>query len=257
MNTQFLRLIDVVVRSSVGVVVLTLVVLLPLLSFSPKANSILGAQPQEVGRGDYGSWSYVAVRLEQGLYAYIRYDDSSIQALNAYVQTNRELANQLAASTGEMRIDITFRTPVEIDKFRAWATQAGLRDEQSDLRTVDGDGRIGTVSFNYPRHLQASPHNEPLPQANLNDWLNARKSNRSDIVLQGVFHARGKVDSNRLPLIALDPLVYLADVTPNIVRRDLVAAGVADAEDVVGVYNYDLRHPFWRMDELGLENFSK
>ena len=68
----------------------------------------------------------------------------------------------------------------------------------------------------------------------------------------GVSFTRAWVDSSRLPAIANDPLVYLADVTPNVVRTDLAKAGVADA----GTTAIEVDTPFPAMEHFGLDSFK-
>jgi hypothetical protein len=59
----------------------------------------------------------------------------------------------------------------------------------------------------------------------------------------------------QLTRIAADPLVFLADVTPNVVRADLLQKGVLVASPYLNWVTIWPASPFWQMEDLGLEHF--
>lgn len=232
----------------VGACLLAVALIVPL-----QAGAAQGAppQPKPIPAHDFGTWSYTAGREDDGaLVIHVRYDDRSIAGLRAYATANRTLAQQLAREGGQAEVQITFRAPVSPDEFRTWAASTGLKVKTVTLRTVEGDGRRSTLGV----HPQAT---DPLPQAAIDRRLaSVSQTQRSGkligpLTVQGVITVTASVDAKRLPSIAGDPRVFLADVTPAVTRRALTTAGVSDAaRGTVFV-----KPPFWQMEDLGLDNF--
>lgn|GEM_PF-2316581 len=205
---------------------------------------------EEVLERDYGTWSYIAGRSSSaGMGASIRYDISSVAALNAYALANRALAAELVTRGGEVEVYITFRTYLAPAQFRAWVAANGATVKRSMLRTIYPDGQLGTVGQGtHPGDT------EPLPQHRLDQALNPTPRGTRP-TLRGLYWTLITVQATQLPGIVADPLVFLADVTPNVVREDLAAAGwegVAQA-----IIDVNPNSPFYMMEELGLENFVR
>jgi len=200
--------------------------------------------PQMHGH-NYGAWSYTATRSSDHgrLEAAVRYDNSSIAGLRAYADANRILANQLARSSGEIEVQITFSTPMDPVKFRSWATNVGLTVQAADIRTVNAKGRRSTIAV-FPRG------SDPLPQAIIDRQL-ARNLTIDPLTIRGVVDARGTIDATRLPSVVADTNVFLADVTPSVIRRDLSNEGEVDATQTL----VQVQPPFWALEDLGLDNF--
>jgi hypothetical protein len=200
---------------------------------------------------DYGVWSFRAVsRPGMESWALVEFDYDSVSSLINYALANQALGTQLAAQGGQVDVGITFNTFVTPEQFRAWAPTKGLTIKETVLRTVDSNGQEGTISV----PSAPAPFNDKglLPQDDLDEIMHT--PGWPTITIRGVYWTRATVDATRLPELALDPLVFLADVTPNIVRNELIAAGWTGVEhDNIRV---DRNTPFWRMEELGLENFT-
>lgn len=202
-------------------------------------------QPQSGYQRDYGSWSYSAGRAVHGrLDAHVWYDTSSIAGLRAYAAANRALADQLARAGGRAEVQVTFRVPMALDTFRIWATSVGLTVQAVDIRTLDTQGMRSTLGV-FPRG------GDPLPQTVIDRQLGSASQKVGPLTVTGVTNARGTVEAARLPAIAADAQVFLADVTATVVRRELGVAGEADAAQTV----VTVQPPFWHMEALGLGNF--
>ena len=63
---------------------------------------------------------------------------------------------------------------------------------------------------------------------------------------------RGTIAASKLAGLSADPLVFLTDVTPTAVRRDLVAASIQDG----AAANVITTSAYWAMEDLGLEHFK-
>ncbi len=75
--------------------------------------------------------------------------------------------------------------------------------------------------------------------------------------MRGVYFSLATVDAKQLPVIAADSQVFIADVTINVVRNDLVRAGVRGAEDVQNSEGFPAPF-FWDMEhKFGLDKFKK
>lgn len=126
--------------------------------------------PEEVGQGDFGTWSYKAYRWHgpnSGIRVVTNYDTSTVESLYAYAKANRELADQLADKGGTAQVQITFRTYVEPDQYRSWVKAHGLRVEYSELRLTD-------VTAGYPPDITAGAPpqgDDPLPPDRIKELL--------------------------------------------------------------------------------------
>lgn len=206
---------------------------------------------QEVAQGNFGSWNYRAVRMNgQQIVAGINFDSSSVATLNAYATSNRAQATELATRGGEVNVHITFRTYVAPAQFRSWATAIGLRVERSDIRLVQ-NGKDAVIGI-------GGTESDPLSQASLDEVLQLLIDDGANIsTVRGVYFTIGTINASQLPLLAADPLVYLPDVTINVVRNELIAAQVPGAEQADIGINFPVT-PFWKMEhDFGLENFTQ
>lgn len=224
----------------VGICLLAVALSAPL-----SAHARQGTPPPQAHGHDYGAWSYTAARIpDHGrLEASVRYDNGSVTGLRAYAAANQFLAGQFARAGGTVEVQVTFRTPMAPDAFRAWATNAGLTVQAADIRTVNAKGRRSTLAV-FPRG------GDPLPQTIIDRQL-ARHQPADPLTVQGVVDARGTVDAARLPGIAADAKVFMADVTATVVRSDLASEGEVDAAQTL----VQVPPPFWAMEDLGLVNF--
>jgi hypothetical protein len=191
-----------------------------------------------VYRHDYGSWSYSVHDVEEGLGIVVHYDKKTVAGLVAYARLNRDLAADLASTGGEVRVEITFRALVGIQEYREWVEARGVEVESTGLQTSSIDTR-------HMFYIE-SGRDDVLP------WEQVIAANPGG-PMPGVFYTLAYVPAARLLDLTRDPLVFLADVTPNIVYRDLAQAGVSGAKKehlIVG-------SPFHYMEKLGLENFAE
>lgn len=224
----------------------------PSVTVEVTTQPVASVQPdQEVGQGNYGSWSYRAVRRNGQILAGVRYDNNSVASLNSYAAANVTLANQLALQSGDVDVYITFRTYVSPAQFRAWATAKGLHVKESYIRVIEESGIDGGLNI-------AAIETDPLPQDRIDTILQKVTGVRS---VPGVYFTIATISANQLLQISTDPQVFLADVTPNIVRNELLAAHIPGAEQAsVGIGGTTEVHqpsPFWKMEhDFGLENFQ-
>jgi hypothetical protein len=219
------------------------------------------------GGHDFDGWRYTysALPNEGELWAEVHYDTQSVAALREYVALNRGLADQLAQTGGGARVDITFRTYLTPDQFRTWMQAHNLYAAWSGLRVLNAQGQRADLVLPWI-------YQDPLPQRLLDYWLTPANATPPPVyglelphgdpreiggpfTLRGVFYVTAMVDAAQLPTLAADPLVYLADVTPNAVRADLLGQGV----NIMSPYMSWVRvlpvSPFWQMEDFGLEQF--
>lgn len=223
----------------------------PLVNPSPTRGGRQGGpavppqRPQVVRTGDFGSWKYTAVREATGeLSASVQYDNLSVAGLRTHAATNQALIRQIVQTGGRADVQVTFRSPVTADDFRSWAAATGLRVNGVSLRTVDQRGQRSTLFIN-------PQDGDPLPQAFIDGQLAEASRKVGPLTVQGVIMMHGQLEATRLPAIATDTRVFLADVTPTIVRRELAAAGIAGTEQM----SINLPVTFWQLENLGLEQF--
>ncbi len=229
----------------------------------PQATPWPTAVGDESGRRDFGAWGYTySYGRDWGdLFAAVYYDDSSVAGLEAYVQANRALADQLAQlrgdesfspSRGLARVDLTFRGYVAPEQARAWVQAHTLLVEYAVLRVYDPQG----LRLDFT--VLTGDVNDPIPA-----WYIDRELNPPNVpscgpfTMQGggVFFVTALADPAALPALAADPLVYLADVTPNAVRRDLWQQYQETRTNSFKWVRVQNGSPFWAMEDLGLEHF--
>ncbi len=194
---------------------------------------------------DVGTWSYTTKPQQQGsITAYIESNQLTVAGLKQYAETNKALASELAKTKMQARVDITFRKPVDVATYRLWAKTSGI-SYFSDviLRVVDQNGKTLTGQI-------GSASNDPLPEATFNNSI----AGSPGITSVAITQVRARTDSSVLPALANDPLVFLAEVTPNVVVKELRAGGAADA-DIDKAVIFDPTPLPYLMEQLGLANF--
>jgi hypothetical protein len=226
-------------------------------------------QADETGSADFGIWNYGygVIHSEAETWATVYYDTHSVQALQAYAAANRTLAGQLAQTPGGVRVDVTFRDYVAPESFQAWLRAHDFYNGWYGVRVVDPQGRRADIAvpFQYTGGLPdwlmqgqvapvsvwttyAPPPPTPIGGYDMPDVAPAQ-------TVRGIYYVSGMVDVAQLAGIAADPLVFLADVTPNVVRADLLSKGVLVASPYLNWVVIRPASPFWAMEDLGLEHF--
>lgn len=222
------------------------------------ATHLPGA-PEVVRQHDFGAWSYVARHETTGsLSAETHFDYSSVSAIRAFAATNIILAGQLASTKGQSDVQVTFKVPLSPTAYRTWITSAdSIVVSASYIKAQDGRNLVGVpteslpplqitivpgtdsqVSSGGPPPVSKSSNlaqgfpasSDPLPQAQLDRAVQNASQSFGAIKVLGVYACQLRVANQLLPALAMDPQVLIADVTAPIVRNDLQAAGVPDAD---------------------------
>jgi hypothetical protein len=244
--------------------------------------------------GDYGSWSFETKRwglTSDGIFEVMvsfQRDTSSVAALKAYAQSNRQLGGQLAAWDWDKTVEVlvTFRTYLSRDEFNSWALGLGIHPSEAELRTVydvdpmhtstpplnlppapGGPGAPGPVggqvfgSASVLRVVCITGGSEPLTKANLDQSLSMQEQEAQQEgyklrELKGVYFTLATVRASQLPAIAADPHVFLADVSAE--------WAIYRIEETYGLGTYHIftRPPepvsvFLPMEQFGLDNFAQ
>lgn len=195
-----------------------------------------------VSQRDFGAWKYAATSNDiEGLHATINYDRNTKAGIKAYAAANRALLPDVIKGGGTADVAVTFVYPVPIEWFRTWAKTNGLQVTQALLRTGAPGSAGGTVGV-------GGKQDDPLPQSSIDNVLGGFFSNN----IYGVFGLYGKVDATKLGALGSDPHVFLVDVTPTYVRRDIRASGITSAMQEVP----RVELPFAQMERLGLQDFT-
>ncbi len=194
------------------------------------------APGQDIVRSrDFGLWSYVATRETTGLNADLSYQFKTASDLREYVAMNRERAAWLASAGGEVDVLVTFRRLLSPAEFREWAADCGIDVSQVSVRLAAVGGVPGTLTISGRK-------GDPLPQAAL------EKGQKKLPPVQGVYSVRGKASASMLSALLLEPLVFVADVTPTLTRLDLIGAGIPGAQDAT----IACESPFDEMEKLAV-----
>jgi hypothetical protein len=192
----------------------------------------------------FASWKYLAGRGDDGqVHAHVDYDHRSVKSLIDYAAENDRLASQLVGA-GSAEGIVTFRSPLAVAAFRTFATQVGLTAQTVDVRTRDRNGMRSTIAL-FPKGSDSTP------QATLDRLRESGERVAGPLSVEGVVDVRGTIAMAALPRLINAPQVFLTDVTPTLVRQDLRASGVADADHAEVI----VAPPFWFMEDLGISNF--
>jgi hypothetical protein len=214
--------------------------------------SVLFTQVAQQPRGliqehDFGAWSYKAWREDDGgVQASVGFDSGSVAGLQAFATANRDLAAQLATGGGDVDVEIVFRHVLSPSEYLAWAASAGLdlygqvAFSTNDSRDHESSGSIISDSI------------DPWPQEKVNGFLDdGRNVPYGPITINGPFEVDGKVAANRLLTVVADPRVFVVNVTSNVIKSELQAAGVVAAN----LTHVEPPQIFAAMAQLGLDNF--
>lgn len=235
-------------RLKIGRTVASLAIL-AVVAFAGGVVSTAKARAQSevaVRQRDFGSWSYVAgVDGEGRVTAHVRYSYDSVADLTTYALANRVLIAQMANVDAVVDAQITLRAPLMPDEFRTLALSNRFSVSLAEIR-YEGPGGARATGRVFPRGL------DPLPQEMLDRVVAGAEGRIGPQRLSGVITAEGRARPSELASLAADPRVFLVDVTPFAVRRDLQVAGVQGASSAV----VNLQPPFWFMERLGLANFQ-
>jgi hypothetical protein len=180
-------------------------------------------------------WGYTARQIASGLSVDLHYLHGTLRDLNDYAALNKERAGKLAQSGGVVDLLITFRQPLKPTAFRKWVLASSMDATVASVRLQSLTGARGTLTI-------TRRESDPLPQDDLD------KVSKSLPTVEGVYSVRGKVAAEQLSTIATDPMVFIVDVTPTLVRLDLVDAGVPGASEAT----INAESPFTEMEKLGL-----
>jgi hypothetical protein len=189
----------------------------------------------------FGTWSYTVDKtLDPSmnlLYVLIKFDYESAEGIRVFQATNRQLATELASDGGEIDAVITFKRYLTMDELRSWSHAHR--------------SRVSNIYF----HQDNDPSQPTLVYGNTLESMDERDPWADDyydkLMNSGAFRVDATFSSTHLLEITEDPLVFLADVTPNTVRRDLVAQGFGRYEEWGGV-PFGVHSPFEEQKEFGL-----
>ncbi len=225
------------------------------------------AAPAPLRKADFGAWRYSAQKMGTDtiqpfggkqinpgdVFAKVNYNSDTADGVRSYVAANRNQLQKVVNAGGQAEAWITFRNYVAPNDFRAWVKAHGLSNPQSQMRAID---ETKDVSNKYIT-MQIGPRADdpdPLPQVYMNFYTGVQADHNPQAVMKAVYFTRASVDAKELPAIASDPNVYLVDVTPDLVRMDLAANGVqnADKADV----EVEPVSPMYVMEKVGLDQFK-
>jgi hypothetical protein len=161
-------------------------------------------------------WRYAATESDlDPLHATVSYKHGSVADLQAYREANKQMAEQLAQEGGDVRVSISLRQPSPAKEL----IQHYCQDVWAMQRKAGGTEGIGPPSRGPLAHSEVDQFLDPVDRPGFAGG-------------DGIFGIDCTVDSKRLGDLLAEPLVFLVDVTPTWVRRDLARAGVVPASQV-------------------------
>jgi len=218
------------------------------LAISAATAASSNAEPQRLGEARFNGWQYTVVADPQGqgaTRASIEFDHSDVAALKRYVTVNQALAHELAVGGREsLPITVSFREPISVAEFRAWAARTGMTVEGFQVRLTGSDARRWT--------LGGTPTSGQLvADADLQRSLD-KLASKGATEMRGVIVAEGSIGSVAYDRLASDRTVFLADVTRAATAEHIARTvrGVDAAKLSVAVAPV-----YASMEDLGLDNF--
>jgi hypothetical protein len=163
----------------------------------------------------HDTWSYTVEEWQGTLFVVINPRSNSVEDFAAFEATNQQLLLELAGGQSEVELVVTFNTLLTPDDFRTWAKLKGIRVKEIAFRHLQNPSQRPLV---YPNTARDP---EPIPAE-----INER------IIGYGVYSLGAYIDPANLPELSADPLVLIADVTPEKVRRELISEGIVKFDAV-------------------------
>jgi hypothetical protein len=197
--------------------------------------SFYGLSGEIVAIRHFETWSFEVYRIDDEIHGQIEYDKTE-DGIQSYVETNRQFAKELAEHQGEHKVVITFEEPLPVRDLREWCRSKGLR----------------VVTFNLidPKDPEHSKLELSESLEFLDKYENPPNESPKYLFNMSATHIKAVVVSESLLQVALDPKVFLADVTTNIVQRELIAEGLATPEEFDG-YFFGVDSPIYDRDQGG------
>lgn len=208
------------------------------------AQPLATSNPKTVQLGqrvDYGAWSYLARRAGDTAGNYngvqigpndievtVRFPANVANGAYNYVVANRHMLAQVSGNGGQKEVWIIFRDYITPGDFRTFAKAHSLSTTVTYMRGIDESK--GQKDYIKMRITPLPGNSNPIPQTKLDEINRYDAAKSPKFTFKGVYTTRTWVGAKELPAIAADPRVFFVDVTPNIVRSDLTAAGIAGAE---------------------------
>lgn len=201
------------------------------------------ANPQRTASAQFGSWGYNAFTDPDGsTVATVDFSARTEADLRRYVDTNRQLAKQLAAEGQKtLAVTATLSRPLPLDEFKGWAAVSPLRIKTFQIRVTGPDGRRATVG--------GAPVGGELVSAERLQGALDRVATHGASQVVGVIVVEGEVDSSAYERLANDSAVFLADVT-----RTAVASHIAKTAPGIdrGRLGVTVAPVYWTLEDLGL-----
>lgn len=200
-----------------------------------------------IAQKDNGTWQYVTTASESGqIQVAIGHDSSSVQALKAFAQANRDLAKPLVTPGAKLDALITFNRPFTIDDFKKFVTDNQLSVSGYTLRATAPDGHRWTIG-GTPRG------GDLVPQDLLDKQFAYTVAHAPGAGLNGVVDVTVSFDAAQFGNVQATQGVFLVDIT----RTVAVAESRLVAPQVVGTAKVlvDEAHPYWALEDLGPQNF--
>lgn len=211
-------------------------------------NVSAGAPPPElIASETFADWGYQLWSEHDGYHS-VRIEPkyNSVAELRAYANANKVLARQLRQEgIADLAVLITFRSPVRLDDFRAWATTHRLKVLGFTLRVMDQNGNRATVG-GVPTGGQL------VNDADLKRILDiVARHGETDV--RGVISVDAILSATDYESVADDGRVFLADVTRSAVLQRLRKVA---PQAQVKLESMMVPLSFPRMEDWGLDNFQ-
>lgn len=232
---------------------------------------------------DYGSWSFTASRnriYDPGpkwqVLVNINRDTSSVRGLQSYAISNSQLAYQVAKQHEghQLQVQITLRNYMSVEQFNKWVSATGIQPKYEELRVIYDRDPLYTPIPRRSKDAEFVPDDvlrvdsefgdaEPLPRSRVDQALNTQKETARTYgyvlrELKGVYFTVAMVEAKRLPRIAEDPSVFLADISYYWVLYELKASGAVDMDTIRITNSSPMPESVFRyMEQFGLDKFAK
>ena len=215
----------------------TLLAVLLLRGQSASASPELAPAAQSNASG----WTYETAEDNGQLTSRVTYDHATLGQLQAFVTENARQASELrTAGVPNARATITFRQPLPLEEFRAWAAAGGATVTNYTLRVLTPRGERVTVG-NSP-----TSRGKAIEDAGLQRALQ-RVAEHGATNVRGVITAEADISLAGYTRLASDPKVFLVDVTAAVVKREV------GQNPSLAAKPHDVRvsPAFWYLEDLG------
>jgi hypothetical protein len=220
------------------------------LAFTTATNSNRQLPPSpgrvQLVKEDFDGWEYTAYREGNEVTLEIDLNDTTTAGLEAFRDTNRQLARLLAEHQKTLTVNIVFYRPLSLEEFGGLVDAYELQVTGVEMRAIDGLGDRVTL-FTGPEGGQLI--SEDFIQSTV-QWI---KEQTGEASLLGVISTEAELVASSYDVLSAESAVFMVDVTRDFAKYHLQQenASLLRAQDTISIA---ASSGYWHVEDNRLSN---